>query len=429
MMPGPVHGIGADGSDSRISGTCGALPQANGEGLMGRRFTGVTAFAPILLVALLAGCAPRTATPQPTQTTASQEAPDAAETTDVTEHESGPESPIAYGFRVPRGASQVGPLVRYRSERLIQAYATELEAAQARRDADAQRRRDEAEARGTPIPPPTPTPTVAPTADTFRLLSNPPKPDVTVSLMRVTGSPTAVVRAMLAQIDVILPTAGIVRSDISKYCDAKARRIISCDVRVTGKTPNGRKLTVTLRVDPGDLDTRTSAPATNRKPVMYLRVAYVGDARAGQANRRFDSDIDVPAGVQRRDTSGLIWPGMDLDAKASSRLLNGWRRPLGAEILLSAYKPAFVVVSTTKALDASSVAEKFATSIQEEPQVDVVEDLNEITTTYKAVGPNGERGLASYVLSARGYYAVLFWIPAPEPGPGVSAAPVAPVTN
>jgi hypothetical protein len=395
---------------------------------MGRRVTGVAALASILLISVLAGCAPRAATPQPTPT-ADTASPEAADTTDGTAHESGPESPIAYGFQVPRGASQVGPLVRYRSERLIRAYQTELEAAQARRDADTQRRRDEAEARGTPPPVPTPTPSAAPTSDTFRLLSDPPKPDVTVSLMRINGSPTTVVRAMLAQIDVILPKAGIARSDISRYCDAKARRIAGCYLRTTGTTQNGRRLTVTLRVDPGDVETRTSPPASNKKPVMYLRVAYVGDPRAGQANRRHDSDVDVPVGVRRRDTSGLIWPGMDLDAQPTSRLLNGWRRPLGAKLLLSAYKPAFVVVSTTKALDASSIAEKFATSIQEEPKVDVVEDLNEITTTYTAVGPNGERGLASYVLSARGYYAVLFWIPAPEPDPSASASPVVPLAN
>lgn len=395
---------------------------------MGRRFTGVTALALILLVTLVAGCSPRSANPQPTQTTiASPEPADASDTTDATVDESGPESPIAYGFQVPRGASQVGPLVRYRSTRLLAAYQIELETAQARRDADVQRRCDDRKSRGEPCRESNPTPSAAPTSDTFRLLSNPPKPDVTVSLMHVTGSPTAVVRAMLAQIDVILPKAGIVRSDISKYCASKARRITSCYLRVTGTTPNGRRLTVTLRVDPGNLESRTSAPASNRKPVMYLRVAYVGDPRAGQANRRHDSDISVPVGVLRPDTSGLIWPGMDLDGSASSRLLNGWRRPQGAEILLSAFKPAFVVVSTTKALDASSIAEKFAKSIQEEPKVDLVEDLNEITTTYTAVGPNGDRGIASYVLSARGYYAVLFWIPAPGPTP--SASPVVPVTN
>ena len=395
---------------------------------MGRRVTGVTALVPIVLVTLLAGCAPRVVPPQPTPTTpVSPEASESTDVADATEHESGPDSPIAYGFQVPRGASQVGPLVRYRSDRLLAAYQVELETAQARKDADWQRRCDELKSRGKPCKVSNPSPTPVPTSDTFGLLSDPPKPDVTVSLMRVTGSPTAVVRAMLAQIDVILPKAGIVSSDISKYCASKARRITSCHLRVTGTTPNGRRLTVTLRVDPGKLGSRTSAPATNRKPVMYLRVAYVGDPRAGQANRRHDSDVNVPVGVRRPDTSGLIWPGMDLDARSTSRLLNGWRRPLGAKILLSAYQPAFVVVSTTKALDASSIAEKFATSIQEEPKVDVVEDLNEITTTYTAVGPDGERGLASYVLSARGYYAVLFWIPAPAPEASVS--PAVPVTN
>ncbi len=393
---------------------------------MGRRVTGATALAPALLVALLAGCGPQNAAPRPSPTVPASPEPSA---TDVTEHESGPESPIAYGFRVPRGASQVGPLVRYRSARLLQAYAIELEAAQARLGADWQRRCDDLKAQGKPCKVPNPTPTAVPTDDTFDLLSDPPKPDVTVSLMRVNGSPTDVVRAMLAQIDVILPKAGIVRSDLSRYCKSTNRRITSCRVRVTDTTRNGRRLTVTFAVDPGDIDTRTSAPATNGDPVMYLRIAYVGDPRAGQENRRGDSDINVPAGVNRRDTSGLIWPGMDLDARSSSRLLNGWRRPLGAEILLAGYQPDFVVVSTAKALDASSIAEKWAKGIQEEPKVDVVEDLNEVTTTYTAEGPNGERGLASYVLSARGYYAVLFWIPAADPDPNTSVSPVAPVTN
>jgi len=312
---------------------------------------------------------------------------------------------------------------------LIHAYETELEAEQARRDADAQRRCDELEARGSACDPGTPEPSVAPTKDTFRLLKDPPKPDVTVSLMRINGAPTTVVRAMLAQIDVILPKAGIVRSDIARYCESKARRITSCRLTAHGTTRNGRKLTVTLAVDPGNLASRTSPPASNRKPVMYLRVAYVGDPRDGQENRRHDSDVNVPVGVLKRDTSGLIWPSMDLDAKSSSRLLNGWRAPLGSTILLSSYHPAFAVVSTTKALDASAIAEGFAKSIQEEPKVDVVEDLNENTTTYTAVSPNGDRALASYVLSARGYYAVLFWIPAPTPQTVQPGSPVASVRN
>lgn len=387
---------------------------------MGRRVAGAIALAPLVVVTTLAGCSPQ---PKAPITDRPSSAP---ATVDLTEDESGPDSPIAYGFRVPRGASQVGPLVRYRSARLIHAYQPQLDAAHARHDADWQRKRDEAEARGTPPAVTTVTPSAAPTNDTFGLLTDPPKPDVTVSLMRVNGAPTPVVRAMLAQIDVILPKAGIVRSDISRYCESKERRVVSCRVTARGTTKNGRKLQVTLAVDPGNLATRTSPPGSNRKPVMYLRVAYIGDPRDGQANRRHDSDVDVPVGVLRRDTSGLIWPGMDLDARSSSRLLNDWRAPLGSNLLLSSFHPAFVVVSTDRALDASAIAEKFAKGIQDEPKVDVVEDLNEVTTTYTAVGPDGERGLASYVLSARGYYAVLFWIPAPQPAePGQSAVPVA----
>src|SRR4051794_10488610 len=55
---------------------------------------------------------------------------------DVSEHESGPESPITYGFEVPRGATQLGPLVRFRSARLIAAYQPELDAAIAQKAAE-----------------------------------------------------------------------------------------------------------------------------------------------------------------------------------------------------------------------------------------------------------------------------------------------------
>jgi len=386
---------------------------------MGRRFISAVGLTP-LIVAVLAGCAPTAVAPNPTKTSAAS--PDTGTVTDFSEHESGPESPIAYGFQVPRGASQIGPLVRYRSTRLLQAYKPELDAAQAQKDASEQRRRDEAEAAGRPLPTPTPTPTTAPSKDTFYLLDDPPKPDTTISLMRVNGSPTAVLRAMLAQIDVILPKTGIVRTDIGRYCAAEDRRITSCSVNVKGKTRNGRALAVSLAVDPGDATTRTGAPATNQRPVMFFRVAYIGDPRDGQMNRQHDSDVTVPTGVKTRDKSGLIWPRMDEDAKLTSDLLNGWRAPTGSELLLSAYHPAFVVLTTTRAFDSSNAAAKFAESVQEEPPVDVVEDLNEIVTTYTATNPDGTRAMASYILSARGYYAVLFFDP-PEIDPDATATP------
>src|SRR4029079_15373563 len=113
MMTGPVHmdshGLGRMVQVREYLAPAVGRRRPNGEEQMGRRVTGARALAPLLFVTLLIGCAPRTATPLPTQ--ASSASPDAVEATDVTEHESGPESPIAYGFQVPRAASQVGPPV------------------------------------------------------------------------------------------------------------------------------------------------------------------------------------------------------------------------------------------------------------------------------------------------------------------------------
>ena len=364
------------------------------------------AIAACLLVALTTACEPTGGgLPDPSRTSG-RPAP-----TDVSEHESGPESPIAYGLQVPRGATQIGPLVRYRSNRLIEAYRPELDAAQAQRDAEQQRRRTEAEANGTPLPPPTPTPTTEPSDDTFNLLDIPPKPDTTISLMRVDGSPTQVVRSMVAQIDTVLPDAGIIRSNISTYCEERDRRITECRVEAEGRSANKRDLKITLTVDPGDIKTRTSPPATNQNPVMQLKVEYVGDPRLGQLNRQGDGNVDVPRGVSTRDTSGLIWPRMDEDAPATAPLLNDWREPLGSTLLLSGFQPGFAAVATTKALDADRIASSFAETVNDEPAKDVVEDLNEITTTYIAKGKNGEVAMSSYVLSARGYYAMLFYTP------------------
>ena len=289
------------------------------------------AVAAAALVLLTAGCdqAGSGLSPDPSNTS------DQPGPTDVSEHESGPESPIAYGLQVPQGATQIGPLVRYRSERLIKAYKPELAAAQAQRDAEQQRRRTEAEANGTPLPPPTPTPTTEPSDDTFNLLESPPKPDNTISLMRVDGSPTTTVRNMVAQIDTVLPDAGIIRSDITTYCDERNRRIVGCHLDAEGTTANGRDLKIRLDVDPGDVKTRTSPPATNQNPVMTLKIEYVGDPRRGQVDRRGDGDVDIPRSVSAPDTSGLIWPRMDEDAPPTTTLLNDWSAPFGSTMLLS----------------------------------------------------------------------------------------------
>lgn len=144
---------------------------------------------------------------------------------------------------------------------------------------------------------------------------------------------------------------------------------------------------------------------------MELKIEYVGDPRLGQVDRQGDGDVNVPNDVKRPDTSGLIWPKMDEDAPRTTTLLNDWRAPLGASILLSAFNPDLVALATNKALDADRIAASYVETVSDEPAKDVVEDLNEITTTYTAKGKNGEVARASYVLSARGYYAMLFYTP------------------
>ena len=144
------------------------------------------------------------ADPTPTSTQTTTQPPD------VTEHESGPESPIAYGLLVPRGATQLGPLIRYRSSRLIAAYLPELKAAQAQKDAEAREKEAEEASEGTPTTPTTPTPDTRPSDDSFKLLDEPPKPDSTVSLMRIDDNPTEVVRRMLAQVAALLPDSEVV---------------------------------------------------------------------------------------------------------------------------------------------------------------------------------------------------------------------------
>ena len=134
----------------------------------------------VVALSLVAACdgSGSGADPTPTTTRTTTQPPD------VTEHESGPESPITYGLQVPRGATQLGPLIRYRSARLIAAYLPELKAAQAQKDAEARDKALEEASEGTPPTPTTPTPDTRPSDDSFKLLEDPPKPDSTISLMR-----------------------------------------------------------------------------------------------------------------------------------------------------------------------------------------------------------------------------------------------------
>src|SRR5690349_11779517 len=133
-----------------------------GDRMKSRCFRVVVSLVALTLVAACDGGSGGAPTPTSTRTT--------TQPPDVTEHESGPESPITYGLQVPRGATQLGPLIRYRSARLIAAYLPELKAAQAQKDAEARDKAAEEASEGTPTTPTTPTPDTRPSDDTFKLL-------------------------------------------------------------------------------------------------------------------------------------------------------------------------------------------------------------------------------------------------------------------
>ncbi|MCW2768951.1 MAG: hypothetical protein JWR27_384 [Aeromicrobium sp.] len=334
---------------------------------------------------------------------------------DLSEHESGPESPIAYGLFVPEGATQLGPLFRYRSDRLIQAYRPDLEAAEAQSEAVKADKIAQDEANGTPAPSPTPTPTPTsrPSDDSFRILEETPRPDTTISLMRIDGSPSDVVRRMLAQVDAALPEADVELDDLSAYCTSTKRRITGCEFSVRGKTEGSRDIRITMRVDPGRLADRTSAPATLGKPVMEVTVQFVGEPRAGQLARETGSLDNIAEIDPQTETSGLIWPKMDEDAPPTTKLVDGWVAPTSTTLILSGFDPQFAMVSTRGAALADQVALAYVTSHSRDGRTskDVAEDLNSVSTTYTARTANGGTARAINIMSARGNYTTLFYTP------------------
>lgn len=332
----------------------------------------------------------------------------------VDDHESGPQSPIAFGLSVPRGATQLGPLARYRSARLIEAYADDLDAAMARRGVLDARRYAEANADGLPQEvPPTPPSVNRPSKDSFDLLDDPPKPDTTVSLMRVDGDPSEVVHHLVSQIATLLPDADIDPDDLTSYCEVTDERVSGCLLDVTGTTENDRQLQITMAVDPGDITTRTSPPSSFTRPVIQLSVAYTGDPRTGQTEPEGRADVQAPDD-ERDESMTIVWPRMDVDAPRDTELLNGWTQPDGTTMLLSGFTPPFVSLAVRRGKHADSIAREFAASVGDDVTVtkDVVEELNEIRTTYTSENADGDRAVATYVLSARGNYVMLFLQPA-----------------
>ena len=375
------------------------------------RKTAIGAVTALVLVSGLSACESEGGTPRPTTTATTTEAPDPSV------HQSGPESPIAYGLQVPKGATQLGPLVRYRSSRLIGAYQPELDALIAQEDAERKQREADAAEEGKTLPTPAPTPLTRPKDDTFNLLEDPPKPDSTVSLMRIDGNTSDVIARMISQIDKILPDSGVVTDDLSTYCPSTDGRYTGCTLNVRGLTGGDRDIRITLTVDPGNIATRVSAPAAQTNPVMTLSVSYVGEPRKGQIGRDTEGIGKLPDENFKAPESDLIWPKMDKDAEPTVALLNGkWKAPVGSSILLSGYRPRFVALNTEKGNQADLIAEEYARSVGDKSAftTDVVEDLNEISTTYTATRKDGIQAFATYVLSARGNYAMLFFLPKPK---------------
>ncbi|MDQ3156865.1 MAG: hypothetical protein M3Q98_09095 [Actinomycetota bacterium] len=371
----------------------------------------VAAIAALALVSALSSCESSNNPTKPTSKTPTTKAPD------VSVHESGPESPIAYGLQVPKGATQLGPLVRFRSERLIAAYRPELDAALAQKAAEERERAEEAEKEGKTLSTPAPTPVNRPSDDTFKLLETRPKPDSTVSVMRIDGNPSNVAYRMISQLDALLPKAGINTKSLSKYCPSFEGRYTGCDLDVRGVTGGDREVHVTLTVDPGNIKTRTAPPAATTRPIMILSITYVGEPRKGQLDRGSNDLEDLPPEDLTAPESPIIWPKMDLDAPSTDALLDGkWKVPPGATILLSGYNPDFVALSTVKGRQSDLISEEFTRSAGDKGTFtkDVVEDLNEVSTTYTAERKDGKRIFGTYVLSARGNYAMLFYMPKPK---------------
>lgn len=367
---------------------------------------------PAVVLLALAACDSSSSTggTSPTATPSTSQAPD------LSDHESGPESPIAYGLYVPQGATQLGPLFRYRSSRLIAAYRPELQAIEAQRAAEAADKVAEDEANGTPSPTPTPTPTSLPSPDSFKLIGDDaPRPDTSVSVMRVDGDPSDVVRRMIAQIAAAIPEAGLVLDDLSQYCTSEERRITGCRLVARGMTEGEREIRLTMTVDTGNLATRTAPPGALTRPVMELVTENVGDPRAGQLGRDTGKLDDVADISDIPDTSGLIWPKMDLDADRSTPLVNGWTAPADATLLLSGYSPQFAAMVTERATQADQIAEQYvlANSPKGTLTKDVVEDLNSVSTMYAVRTKDGSIARAVYILSARGNYTALFYTPPP----------------
>ncbi len=105
---------------------------------------------------------------------------------------------------------------------------------------------------------------------------------------------------------------------------------------------------------------------------------------------------------------------MDEDAPGNTPLVRGWVAPEAASVILSGFNPGFVILTTDRASDGDQIAQQFVidAGVKGVFTKDVLEDLNEVSTTYTAIAVDGATVRAINVLSARGSYTMLFSYPA-----------------
>lgn len=335
-------------------------------------------------------------------------------------HELSVDSPIGFGFRVPEGAVLVGPLMRYRSDELRGDFSEELESALIDRAvADAARSLNRAETTdpdelaelaAAPEPP------YERRRDSYHLIEDHPYPDATYAFLRVDSDPTIAFRDILTQTRELLPDSDVDPADWRDYCSVSNERIELCQVLAEGTASNGRELRVRITIDPGDVDTRTTPAAALQRPVMSVKVNAIGGIASDRPGSFERTPFDVQPEPEDIVDDEYIWPQMDIDESIeSAELLDGvWELPEEATLLLSGEEPRFVVLYSHQGSILEATAREWVASHSDrtEMDVDILEDLNEYSTTYSANSSDDELvARATYVQSARGTYLVMLYEP------------------
>lgn len=366
-----------------------------------------------VLVSTVSACDQPESEPAPAPTTVPKTPPESA----VALHETGVDSPLGYELSVPKGATQLGPLVRHRSPALVAAYRKVLDKYEKKRAREARQSGDE--------PPTTAPPTPFPTRGTFADLDSPPEPDVSTALLRVDGDPGTVFEEMLRQVADMLPHTGLKPSRWSQYCRVWHDLYTGCHVAVSGQTPKGEGVRVTVTIDPGDVRTRTAPAGSQNRPVMTVTTKSTDPIDTSQALD--DDNRTAPPPTPASPPSGpspghaaphdAAWATMKRSAATApgdTLLRPRWRLRPDSTLLLSGDRPAFAMLVTGRRTDADAVARSYALKYTQhgEPRRDVVEDRTEVTVTYTArTGKHGPTVTATYVQAGRGNYIALFYDP------------------